>query len=694
MPLAPDANSPADLVFSLAGNPNVGKSTVFNGLTGLHQHTGNWAGKTVENAIGQCMYSGKRITLMDLPGIYSLAAHSKEEEVARDYLCEQKNDCVIIVCDATCLERNLNLVLQILEISGKAVICLNLMDEAKRKGIDIDLDRLSKLLEVPVAEVVAREKQGLDNLLEYAVDIGNTKEKPAFNISYPPAIEKEINNLLPLLSQDYPDMPGRWLALRLLEPGDNLPHNLKQKISGNEELTKAVNNARKTLADNGYTENELENAIVSSIVNKAANIYRSAVNSESRDYNSTDRKLDAIFTGKIAAYPTMLLLLALVFWITLIGANYPSQWLSSLLFGLQDRLTDWFTAINAPPWLHGVLVLGVYRVMAWVISVMLPPMAIFFPLFTLLEDAGYLPRVAYNLDRHFQKCHACGKQSLTMLQGFGCNAVGVTGCRIIDSPRERLIAILTNCFIPCNGRFPTLLALITIFFAGGAGGLSHSFLPAVILTGVIVFAIANSFAASRFLSATFLKGELSSFTLELPPYRRPQILKTLVRSLLDRTIFVLARAIKAAAPAGLIIWILANIPAGEATLLQTAAAFLDPLGKLLGMDGMILLAFILGLPANEIVMPIIIMGYSCGGILVDAESLISLQQLLSANGWTWLTACCTIVFFLMHWPCATTLITIHKETKSIKWTALAFLLPTVWGMTCCFIIATLGRIFL
>ncbi|MFZ2538063.1 MAG: nucleoside recognition domain-containing protein, partial [Oscillospiraceae bacterium] len=384
--------------------------------------------------------------------------------------------------------------------------------------------------------------------------------------------------------------------------------------------------------------------------------------------------------------------LCIVFWITITGANYPSQLLASGLFWIQDKLVDFFLWLGTPPWVHGVLVLGIYRVLAWVIAVMLPPMAIFFPLFTLLEDFGYLPRVAFNLDHYFKKANACGKQSLTMCMGFGCNAAGVVGCRIIDSPRERLIAIITNNFVPCNGRFPTLIAIITMFFAGIVASPFQSFVSTILLTGVVMLGIFLTFTVSRLLSVTVLKGVPSSFTLELPPYRKPQIGKVIVRSIFDRTLFVLGRAIAVAAPAGMIIWIMANVTIGNLSLLAHCSGFLDPFARLLGLDGVILLAFILGFPANEIVVPIIIMAYMSTGSIIELDNLNLLKTLLVDNGWTWVTAISTMLFCLIHWPCSTTCITIKKETQSIKWTFLSFLLPTVIGMAVCFVFTSVVRI--
>ena len=423
----------------------------------------------------------------------------------------------------------------------------------------------------------------------------------------------------------------------------------------------------------------------------AASLCRSCVSFEKKGYNAFDRKVDRLLTSPLTGYPLMFLLMMIIFWLTITGANYPSALLSSLFEKGQRLLLLLLEDLGAPPWLTGGLVFGIYRVLSWVVAVMLPPMAIFFPLFTLLEDAGFLPRVAYNLDRPFQACRACGKQALTMMMGFGCNAAGVTGCRIIDSPRERLMAVLTNSFVPCNGKFPTLTALIAMFFIGAASGPGSTFKAAFLLTLLILLGILMTFLVSWLLSRTILRGQPSSFTLELPSYRMPQVGTVLVRSVLDRTLFVLGRAAAVAAPAGLILWILANTQLGEASLLNHIAAFLDPMARIFGLDGVILMAFILGFPANEIVLPIAVMAYLSQGSLEGYENLAALKEVLKANGWTWTTALCTAVFSLMHWPCSTTLLTIRRETGSLKWTAAAFSIPTICGFGACFLIALLTR---
>lgn len=459
------------------------------------------------------------------------------------------------------------------------------------------------------------------------------------------------------------------------------------------ELTQALDEAREHLSKYGVTREIMGDRVVAALVASAEKICRDTVHFNQSEYNEGDRRLDKILTSRFTGYPVMIGMLAVVFWLTITGANYPSQMLADAFFRLQDQLTRGFMAMGAPDWLHGILILGVYRVLAWVVSVMLPPMAIFFPLFTLLEDSGYLPRIAYNLDKPFKSCHACGKQALTMCMGFGCNAAGIVGCRIIDSPRERLIAMITNNFVPCNGRFPTLIAIITMFFVGVSGGAFDSFLSALLLTVFIVLGVFMTFAASKFLSMTVLKGIPSSFTLELPPYRRPQIGKVIVRSIFDRTLFVLGRAIVVAAPAGLLIWVMANVQVGGLTLLAHCSGFLDPFARLLGMDGVILMAFILGLPANEIVIPIIIMAYMAQGSILEFDSLAQLKELLVNNGWTWITAVSTMLFSLMHWPCTTTLLTIRKESGSFKWTLVSFLVPTVCGIVICFAFTCVARMF-
>lgn len=694
-----EKENPNEKIIALAGNPNVGKSTVFNELTGLNQHTGNWPGKTVTNATGKYTYKGIDYTLVDIPGTYSLMAHSTEEEVARDFICFGEPDVTVVVCDATCLERNLNLVLQTIEISNNVIVCLNLMDEAKRKNIKVDLKQLEMKLGVPVIPTNARNKDGLDKLMEAISTIDKySKTHKTIKLKYTDDIENAIKVLEPsVLEKLNGILNSRWVCLRLLENDAGIIEAINKYLGYNikedSTISAKLEEAKNFLDSKSIKASNLQDIIVSKIISLAENICKDCVSFNVDNYNAMDRKIDRILTSKWTGIPIMLILLLIIFWITITGANYPSQVISTALFWVQDRLIEFFISIGTPKVVYEILVLGIYRVVAWVVAVMLPPMAIFFPLFTLLEDLGYLPRIAFNLDKHFKKCCACGKQALTMCMGFGCNAAGIIGCRIIDSPRERLIAIITNNFIPCNGRFPILITLITIFFVGNISGLFQGLSSALLLTAVIVLGVLMTFLVSKILSKTILKGIPSSFTLELPPFRKPQVGKIIIRSIFDRTLFVLGRAVVVAIPAGLVIWIMANVNINGITLLSYAANFLDPFAKLLGLDGVILIAFILGFPANEIVIPIIIMAYMSTGSLIEIDDFVQLKALLVDNGWTWLTAICTMLFSLMHWPCSTTCLTIKKETQSLKWTLVSFAVPTIVGMTICFIFTTVVRFF-
>ncbi len=677
----------AEKIIALAGNPNVGKSTLFNALTGLKQHTGNWTGKTVSSAFGKYTYSNDKYIVADLPGTYSLLVSSKEEAQARNFLLENRPDAVVVVVDATCLERNLNLVLQILEITDKVVVCVNLLDEAAKKKIEVNIKQLSQCLGVPVVGMCAKSGKGIKQLKEAVANIIQSKtEISPVKIEYSREIEHSISKLLPIFdSLDISSKLKRCYALRLLENDDYI----KSKLTDHSTELSAV------LTELTQTDNKesIRDNIVNAIMKKCEYIFKKAVTLHNPSCNMRDRKIDKILTSRLTGIPIMLLLLALIFWITIVGANYPSQWLSRLFDWLSGVITGALKYINTPTVIVSLLMDGIYKTTAWVVAVMLPPMAIFFPLFTLLEDLGYLPRIAFNMDSMFKGAGCHGKQCLTMCMGIGCNACGVTGCRIIDSPRERLIAIITNSFMPCNGRFPAIIAIITVFFAGTAAAPLNSLLTALILMLVILLGVFATMGVSKLLSLTLLKGEASSFTLELPPYRSPQIGKIIVRSILDRTLFVLGRAVVVAAPAGLIIWLLANIEVGNTSLISYATNFLDPFARILGMDGIILAAFILGFPANEIVIPIMIMLYTNTGVLTDADSLSQMLSLFTANGWTVTTALCVIVFYLMHFPCSTTCISIYKETKSLKWTLVSFFTPLLCGFLLCFIISTVSNIF-
>ena len=693
-----ERSNAAGSVIALAGNPNVGKSTVFNALTGLHQHTGNWPGKTVSNAVGRYRWQGESYMLVDVPGAYSLLASSAEEMVARDFICFGGADAVLIVADATCLERNLNLTLQILEVTDRAVLCVNLLDEAEKKNIHIDLKALSKRLGIPVVGTSARSGKGLEALEAAVAAVARGRERTCpVQVRYGETAEQAVSLLAPALERALSGcVPARWAALRLLEGDRSLACSLCRSrgidVLKNTGVKTALRRAQAALAVNGYDAVALTQENVTRTISLCAEIAGETVAFGETCSTERDRRIDRVLTSKRTGIPILLGFLFFVFWLTIEGANAPSALLSKWLFSMQAPVSDALAALGAPPRVCSALTDGVWRTLAWVVSVMLPPMAIFFPLFTLLEDAGFLPRIAFDLDNCFRRACCHGKQALTMCMGFGCNAAGVVGCRIIDSPRERLVAILTNCFVPCNGRFPTLIALSSMFFAVSSGGAARSLVSTAALTLTVVLGTAMTLLVSKLLSRTLLKGLPSSFILELPPYRKPQFGRVIVRSIVDRTLFVLSRAVLVAAPAGLIIWLLANTDAGGASLLTACANFLDPFARILGMDGFILLAFILGFPANEIVIPILIMGYLSAGSLTDMSSLASLRELFISHDWTATTAVCTMLFSLMHWPCGTTYFTIRKETGSRKWALLSVAVPTCCGMLCCAAVAFLSRL--
>ena len=618
-------------------------------------------------------------------------SNSEEEEIARDYICFGNPNVTVVILDATSLEKNLNLVYQIMEITSNVIVCVNLLDEAKKKGINIDFKELEKRLGVPVVGVIARKKKTLNKLIETIDKVCKGEIIPKPNqVKYLPYIEQCVEILEKkvekMLKCDKKNI-SRWICLKLIDGNMNILNsiekNLNIKLINNKDLIKEKNEIKDILSFNGITQEEVKDKMISSIIFMAENIYQDTVSISNEKYNLEDRKVDKLLTSKVFGIPLMLSFLGVILWITIKGANYPSEWLFKIFNTLQNYLVDIFEFFNAPSWLKGIVIDGIYKTLSWIVAVMLPPMAIFFPLFTLLEDLGFLPRIAFNLDKFFKKAGSSGKQALTMCMGFGCNSCGVTGCRIIDSPREKLISILTNSFVPCNGRFPFLITISSIFIGGVFSQTSSSIVSTISVLLIVLLGILMTLLISKFLSKTILKGESASFVLELPPYRKPQIGQILVRSILDRTIYVLGRAIAIAAPAGLVIWLFANINIGNISILNYIANFFDPFAKIMGLDGYILTAFVLGIPANEIVLPIILMCYMGKGSLVNLENMYEIEQILIQNGWTILTAINVMIFTLLHFPCTTTLLTIKKETGSIKWSIIAFLLPTVCGVVIC-----------
>ncbi len=672
----------------------------------MHQHTGNWTGKTVANATGKTIIKEKEFIFVDIPGTYSIMSNSEEEEIARDYICFGNPDVTVIVVDSTCLERNLNLVFQIMEITDNIILCVNLLDEAKKKKIKINLKKLEQLLGVPVVGTTARDKRTLEKLKDTIYKVCTGKIVPCPNVvKYNPKIEENINlleeKLLKNCDTEYRSVTTivndekiseklyKWISLKLIDGEVKILNSIKNHLNidlENENIKSCLANVKQNLLEENITTNNFKDKIVADIMKRAEDVSKEVCTFENKDYSSRDRKIDKILTSKKFGIPIMILFLGIIFWFTIVGANYPSKALFCIFNWIQDKLVIFANYVHLPEWLSNMLINGVYQTLTWIIAVMLPPMAIFFPLFTILEDLGYLPRIAFNMDGFFKKACCSGKQMITMCMGFGCNACGVTGCRIIDSPRERLIAILTNNLVPCNGRFPFLISIATIFIAGAyasSNGFLSSILSTIAVIVVIIFGIFLTLIISKILSNTILKGMPSSMVLELPPYRKPQFGKILVRSIFDRTLFVLGRAISVAAPAGLVIWILANVGINGASLLSMIANFLDPFAKLMGLDGYILTAFILGMPANEIVLPIILMCYLKGGALVNIEDTVQIGQILIQNGWNMLTAMNVMLFTVLHFPCTTTLLTIKKETGSWKWSGLAFVIPTVCGVFLC-----------
>jgi len=715
-----------DVLVALAGNPNVGKSTVFNALTGLRQHTGNWPGKTVVRAEGAFAHGDRRVKVVDLPGTYSLQAGSTDEEVARDFILFGRPDVTVVVVDASRLERNLNLVLQILEITDRVVIYLNLVDEARRHGIAVDTKKLEREMGVPVVQGIAREGVGVNELLNAAMAVatGERRTRPHRIERHAPEVEVAVGALVPAVEEAFPVVPNaRWVALRLLNADEAVEEAVRTGELGRlgEEPAAlaagatggspgaGTEAARERLLDRARELRwELPPDFHDVLMERTYQIAeeladRVQMRGLKRAGFDLDRTLDRLLTSRWLGFPLMLVVLAVVFWITIAGANVPSNMIASVLI---DTVHPWLNhtgaAIGMPWWLSGFLFDGVYLATAWVVSVMLPPMAIFFPLFTLLEDFGYLPRVAFNLDSLFRRAGAHGKQALTMCMGFGCNAAGVVSTRVIDSPRERLIAIITNNFSLCNGRWPTQILIATIFIGALAPPRLAGLVSAAAVVGIALLGVASMFVASWGLSRTVLRGEATSFSLELPPYRPPRILQTLYTSLIDRTLIVLWRAVVFAAPAGAAIWLIANIHLGGASLAEHFVGWLDPVGVLIGLNGVILLAYVVAIPANEIVIPTVLMltvltagiaGAGAGsGVMFQTDTVNATGALLRAGGWTLLTAVNLMLFSLLHNPCSTTIYTIFKETGSRKWTTVATLLPLAMGFVVCFLVAQVWRL--
>ena len=640
----------------LIGTPNVGKSTIFNAITKSHQHTGNWSGKTVDKAVKKFKYKEKIIEIEDLPGTYSLNPISKEEEITKNYVYFENYDALAVIVDGSLLKRSMPLLLQILEVTNKVVLGINMIDEVYKKGLEIDIEKLKKILKIDVIPITAKNKKGLDELLNALINI---KKGETFEVKYP----KIINEKILKIQNEY--KVNKSTALKIIQNDYTFIQKYNEK---NNKNIRFQNLYKK--------ESEDVELIITEVINEKTNqICEDVLKIKDESYINKQNKIDKIITSKKFGVPLLLILLLFIFWLTIKGANYPSEFLYQTFSALENLLLSFLKLLNLPDFIINPLINGIYKTVTWVVSVMLPPMLIFFPLFTILEELGYLPRISFILDNIFKKTSSCGKQALTMAMGFGCNVVGVMGTRIIENKTSRSMSILTNSFMPCNGRFPLIISIIAMFLT------TNNFLSAIVLTLFIILAIIMTFIINKILSKTVLKNEENSFILELPPYRKPPIIKTIIKSMFEKTLLILKKTILISAPFGLLIYLIASIHINGNTILEISSNFLDPFAKLIGLDGVILLSFFLALPANELVIPIMIMAYMSLGSIESFENLSELKNLLINNGWTVKTAISVIIFSLFHFPCATTLLAIKKEMKSLKWTFISMLIPLITGIT-------------
>jgi len=678
--------SDKQIVVGLAGNPNVGKSAVFNTLTGGRQHVGNWPGKTIEQAEGNFRHGEWQIHLVDLPGTYSLAAQSPEEIVARDYILSDEPDVIVDVVDATCLERNLNLTLQSLELTDKVVVALNLMDEVRRQGWEIDTEALEKALGVPVIPTVAVEGKGLPELTEaiIAVAEGRRQTHPVL-IDYGITIEGHVQDLEADLDSLGISGQSRWLALRLLEDdpeivkafqeGDLVHCCLREDATpASPEALQALLRRATRLREATHPDARIE--IVRRRYELAHEVTHRVAHHLRAEETSLTERLDRIITHRIWSWPIMLAILVGVLWITIQGANVPSSWLAGAFGWLAEVVRSFLLGINAPWWVVGSLVDGLIVGTGTVVAVMLPPMIIFFTAFNLLEDIGFLPRIAFNLDRLMRAVGSQGKHTLVAMMSFGCNVTGVLSSRIIESPKDRIVAIVTAPLVLCNGRFGAGLALIILFF--GSRALQMTLLFLFISVGAMLL-------ATWFLNRFLFRREPGGFVMELPPFRTPKWDQVIWRTLVHQVGHTMGRAILIAAPATLLIWLLGNLPPGapfEQTAIGHLVRVLAPLGKQLGLTGEMLVALLFTLPAKEIVVSSLAMTYGLQSTLADSRAILDYL----AQTWTTLVAFSFLTFYMLYLPCLVTVWATWKETRSLKWTVVSLLLPLVMASTITFLI--------
>jgi ferrous iron transport protein B len=673
-------------VVGLAGNPNVGKSAIFNTLTGGRQHVGNWPGKTIERAEGDFRHGEWQIHLVDLPGTYSLAAQSPEEIVARDYILSDEPDVIVDIVDATCLERNLNLTLQSLELTGKVVVALNLMDEVRRQGWEIDTEALEEALGVPVIPTVAVEGEGLPELVEEVVAVakGQLRTEPV-SVDYGVTIEGYIQDLEADLDSLGIDGQSRWLALRLLEDdpeivqafqkGDLAHFCLREDAApASPEALRAVLRRAARLREATHPDARIE------IVRRRYELAHEVTHRVARHLRpmetSLTERMDRIITHRIWSCPIMLAILVGVLWITIQGANIPSSWLGSAFAWLAEVTRDLLLSINAPWWVVGSLVDGLIVGTGTVIAVMLPPMIIFFTAFNLLEDIGFIPRVAFNLDRLMRAVGSQGKHTLVAMMSFGCNVTGVLSSRIIEGPKDRIVAIVTAPLVLCNGRFGAGLALIILFFGNRA--LQMTLIYLFISVGAMLL-------ATWILNRLLFRREPGGFVMELPPFRTPKWGQVIWRTLVHQVGHTMGRAIMIAAPATLLIWLLGNLPPGaafEQTAIGQLVRVLAPLGQALGLTGEMLVALLFTLPAKEIVVSSLAMTYGLQSTLADSQAVLDYL----AQTWTTLVAFSFLTFYMLYLPCLVTVWAIWKETRSLKWTIVSLLLPLMMASAITFFI--------